>query len=272
MRILIADDEEMMRMDLKNALERVSSGNQYYLAENYDKAMEIVNSQPLDIAFLDIQMPGKNGLLLAQEIKKEKPNINIVIVTAYSKYALEALKLFVSGYLLKPVMDNDLTEVLQNLRNPVALHPSQKRLEVRCFGNFEVFKDGIPLAFKRKKEKEIFAYLICLKGATATKGEICEAIFENSMSPDKDNAYFKTLIFSLKKDLKRIGFENVLIANYNSYSIDTQLVNCDYYKFLTGSSDKASSYNGEFINQYSWAEQYIFELENYYSQGGTNDE
>ncbi len=264
MHILIADDEEMARIDLKNALDRISSGNQYYLVESFDGAMKAVKEHELDIAFLDIQMPGKNGLLLAQQIKKEKPNINIVMVTAYSDYAMEALKLFVSGYLLKPVMDNDLTEVLQNLRNPIELHSDTGRLEVRCFGNFEVFKDGIPLAFKRKKEKEILAYLICLKGATASKGEICEAIFENSASPDKDNAYLKTLFFSLKKDLKRYGYENLLIVNNNAYSIDTRYLYCDYYSFLTGIADKASSYSGEFMNQYSWAEQYIYELENYY--------
>ena len=264
MQILIADDEEILRMDLKNALERVSPGNRYYFAENYEEAIDIVKNQPLDIAFLDIQMPGKNGLMLAQDIKKNKPNINIVMVTAYSRYAMDALKLYVSGYILKPVMDDDLIEVLQNLRNPVALHSDKGKLEVRCFGNFEVFKGGVPLTFKRKKEKEILAYLVCLKGATATKGEICEAIFENSNSPDKNNAYLKTLMFSLKKDLKRCGFEALLIVNNNAYSVDTRYLYCDYYNFLTGTADKASSYSGEFMNQYSWAEQYIFELENYY--------
>ena len=264
MQILIVDDEEILRMDLKNALERVSPGNQYYLAESYDEAIAFVREQPLDIAFLDIQMPSKNGLLLAQEIKKTKPSLNIVMVTAYSNYAMDALKLYVSGYILKPVMDNDLIEVLQNLRNPIGLHSDTGKLETRCFGNFEVFKDGVPLAFKRKKAKEILAYLICLKGTTATKGEICEAIFENSNTPEKDNAYLKTLIYSLKRDLKRCGFENLLIVNNNAYSVDTRYLYCDYYNFLTGVADKASSYRGEFMNQYSWAEQYIFELENYY--------
>jgi len=106
--------------------------------------------------------------------------------------------------------------------------------------------------------------VICLKGATATKGEICEAIFENSNTPEKDNAYLKTLIYSLKRDLKRCGFENLLIVNNNAYSVDTRYLYCDYYSFLTGVADKASSYRCEFMNQYSWAEQYIFELENYY--------
>ena len=265
MQILIADDEEILRMDLKNALERVSPGNQYYLAQNYHEAIAIIREYPIDVAFLDVQMPGKNGLLLAQAIKKEKPSVNIVMATSYSQYAMDAHRLYVSGYLLKPVMDNDLIEVLRNLRNPVELRADTAgKLEVRCFGNFEVFKDGIPLAFKRKKEKEILAYLICLKGATATKGEICEAIFESAKSPDKENAYLKTLVYALKQDLKRYGFEKVLLINNNAYSVDTRYLYCDYYNFLTGVADKASSYSGEFMNQYSWAEQYIYELENYF--------
>ena len=82
MQILIVDDEEILRMDLKNALERVSPGNQYYLAESYDEAIAFVREQPLDIAFLDIQMPSKNGLLLAQEIKKTKPGDTITLTIA----------------------------------------------------------------------------------------------------------------------------------------------------------------------------------------------
>ena len=263
MKILIVDDEEYLREDLRDALERVSPGNEYSFAAEYGEAMKLVGSAPFDIAFLDIQMPGKNGLELAQMIKKERPQMNIVMVTAYSKYALDALRLFVSGYLLKPVMDKDLKETLENLRNPIEKSPEVKRLQVKCFGNFEVFADGKPVVFKRQREKEMLAYLICLKGASASRNEICAAVFDESFTPEKAVLNFKTISSSLRKDLTRLGFENILIHNSNSYAVDTSLLECDYYNYLTGVADESDCYRGEFMNQYSWAESYIYMLENY---------
>lgn len=262
MRILIVDDEEYMRDDLREALERVTSGdNKYYFAGEYDSAMKLVEERPFDVAFLDIQMPGKNGLTLAESIKRHNPKINIVMLTAYSEYALEAFKLYVSGYLLKPVMDEDLREVFDNLRTPIDIE--KKKLDVQCFGNFEVFLDSKPLSFKRKKEKELLAYLICLKGASATRGEICANVFEDSVDEDKSVTYFRKISSALNKDLQRYGFENLIIHSNNSYSIDIKQLNCDYYDYLTGTSDSSRGYKGEFMNQYSWAEEYIYSLENY---------
>ena len=264
MKILIVDDEEYLREDLKDALERVSPGNEYYFAGDYDHAMDEVMraGSSLDIAFLDIQMPGKNGLTLAEQIKRTDPGVNIVMVTAYSQYALDALRLFVSGYILKPVMDDDLKEVLDNLRTPV--RKSRKQLEVRCFGNFEIFQDGKPIQFKRKKEKELLAYLICLKGASATRGEICASVFEEDRDVDKVFSYLKIIVSALKKDLERYGFGDMLIHSSNSYSVDTSMIKCDYYDYLTGTQDSMSDgFRGEFMKQYSWAEDYIYALENY---------
>ena len=263
MKILIVDDEEYLRADLRDALERVSPGNEYFFASEYDSAVKLIDGHSFDIAFLDIQMPGKNGLTLAETIKKRCPNMNIVMVTAYSEYALEALKLFVSGYLLKPVMDGDLREVLSNLRNPVEKNMKVTRLKVKCFGNFDVFSDGKPIVFKRQREKELLAYLICLKGASASRNEICAAVFDEYFTPEKAILNFKTIFSSLRKDLTRLGFGDILIHNSNSYAVDTSLLDCDYYDYLTGVADESNSYHGEFMNQYSWAESYIYSLENY---------
>ena len=263
MKILIVDDEEYLREDLKDALERGLPGNEYSFAAEYESAMQLIENNPFDIAFLDIQMPGKNGLSLAESIKKKRPKINIVMVTAYSQYALDALKLFVSGYLLKPVMDADLRAVLDNLRNPVESKANSKRLKVKCFGKFDVFADGKPLVFKRQREKELLAYLICLKGASASRNEICAMIFDESFTPEKAVLNFKTISSSLRKDLTKIGFGDIIIHNSNSYAIDTSLIECDYYDYLTGSAEAEDSYHGEFMNQYSWAEEYIYSLENY---------
>ena len=262
MKILIVDDVAFLREELRDALERVSPGNTYSEADNFDKAVSLLRDNRFDIAFLDIQMPGKNGLQIAEKAKQISPNTNIVMVTAYSEYAVEAFKLFVSGYLLKPVNDKELAAVLDNLRNPVAT-TNEPRLKVTCFGNFEVYADGIPFKFKRTKSKELLAYLVALKGASASRNEICARIYED-MPQERANTNFRQAFASLKKDLARQCFDKVLVHNSNNvYSVDTAMLDCDLYDYITGKATEVNSYHGEFMNQYSWAEQYIYALESF---------
>ena len=63
--------------------------------------------------------PVKPDLSLPRQSEACVPEINIIIVTAYEEYALNALRLYVSGYILKPVIDSELKEALDNLRVPV---------------------------------------------------------------------------------------------------------------------------------------------------------
>ena len=261
MKILIVDNEEYIREDMQAALERVAPGNTYAFADSYSTAVKAVDESDFDVAFLDIHIPGPNGLDLAGYIKRTKPEINLVMVTAYGQYALDAHKLFVSGYLLKPVMDDDLREVLEHLRTPVS--PEKKPVEARCFGNFEIMADGRTLVFKRQKEKEFLAYLICLKGASVSRGEVCSVIFEDSVSLEQAYSYLKKVVSELKKDLQKYGVEDLLVHTTNAYSVNTDMIRCDYYDYLVGKSDGMHSFQGEFMNQYSWAEEYIYELENY---------
>lgn len=262
MRILIVDDVAFLRDELREAIERVSPDNEYSEAENFDGAVKLLDERSFDIAFLDIQMPGKNGLQIAEKAKQISPKTNIVMVTAYSEYALEAFKLFVSGYLLKPINDNDLKAVLDNLRNPIE-NTDDNRLKVRCFGNFEVYFEGKPFKFKRTKEKELLAYLIALKGASASRNEICAGIYEDTPA-DRANTNFRQVFATLKKDLSMLGYESVVVHNSNNaYSVDTSKLDCDYYDYITGKASKEDSYFGEFMKQYSWAEEYIYALETF---------
>lgn len=265
MNILIADDEMNMRYDLKFAVERAapSEENEFFFAQDYDSALEQIKNNKITIAFLDINMPGKTGLELAQAIKTYDSDINIIMVTAHRQYALDALRLYVSAYLLKPVDDNELKEALANLRTPVE-NPqvNTKKLDVKCFGNFEVFTNGKTIRFSRQKGKELFAYLVCLRGTSATRGEICANLFESN--DDKKNLeHLKKAFQSLKKDLSKYDLENVLQHSRNAYSVNTALIKCDYYDFLEQKPDSQNIYRGEFLNQYSWAETYIYHLENY---------
>lgn len=252
MRILIVDDEPMSLQETKNVSQNAEPEAKIITAENYKKALLEAEEQKIDVAILDIEMPGMNGLELAKRLKDICSDTNIIFATAYSEYALDAFSLYASGYLLKPLKPESLREALHNLRTPVQY--SSDRLQVQCFGNFEVFYNGRPLHFSRTKAKELFAYLIDLRGAAANTGELCAVLWEDSLEIEKNRHYLRNLIADVKRTLKECNSEDVFICRRNMFSIDTDKVDCDYYKFLKQEVTAINSYRGEYMRQYSWAE------------------
>ena len=97
---------------------------------------------------------------------------------------------------------------------------------------------------------ELLALLIDRQGLSMTNGEIEAFLWEELHSPQ----YLQTLFYSLRKTLRGIGFEDLLIRTRNHTSIDVSKLHCDLYEFLKGSADAVNSYAGEYMNNYSWAE------------------
>ena len=251
MRALIVDDEQASIKNLEDVLKNLNSEVKIFKTDNAEKAEKICREQEIDVAFLDIRMPGKDGLSLAKAIKQINSRINIVIVTAYKEYAIDALRIFVSGYVLKPAMEDEVREVLENLRNPLEFQ--NQGLFVKCFGNFEIFYDGKPLKFKRSKSKEFLAYLIDRRGATVTIAEMGAILFDyKSNKTGQQRNYLHKIYYDLRETLGKIGCENILNHYYNSYSVLVDKINCDYY--LSLKNPVPTSFHSEYMSQYSWAE------------------
>ena len=180
MKILVVDDGQLAINSLIRILCRVAPDCDYISAMTTDDALTWLRQGPMDAAFLNLEMPGMNGLALARMIQKIQPRCNLIVVTEHPEYALEALQIFVSGFLLKPANEADVRNVLENLRYPAEDVPAG--VKVQCFGNFEVFVGGRPLSFKRSKSKELLAYLVDRNGATCTNGEMLAVLWEDIKS------------------------------------------------------------------------------------------
>lgn len=252
MQVLIVDDEEMVLEETKETVSMELPGMKIICASSALEAVKIAGKQQIEIAFLDIEMPGMGGLELAEKLKKKNPETNIVFVTAYTEYALKAFDLFASGYLMKPLQRKDVKRAIRNLRYP--MRDTGKGLRVQCFGNFEVFYGGVPVTFARAKAKEIFAYLVDLNGAAATTGELCGILWEDSMDVEKNKHYLRNLIADIRKALQSCHAEDVFISRRNRYSVNPEKMECDYYRFLQRDAAAVNSYRGEYMKQYSWAE------------------
>ena len=180
MKILLVDDEAGALRDLLRVMEKAAPGDEIVTARESKAALSLCGEQRFDAVFLDIKMPDMDGLTLTSEIKRICPMTNIIIVTAYPNFALDALRLYVSDYILKPARPEDVRQALLNLRHPVS--DTRKGLYVQCFGHFEVFYDGQPVRFRRTKVKELFAYLID-RSISPSSSMNCKTGWRNVSSP-----------------------------------------------------------------------------------------
>jgi DNA-binding LytR/AlgR family response regulator len=119
MKAVIAEDEPLLAEQLKTLLSRVwPELTVAAMAGNGPAALEAIEREKPDVAFLDIRMPGMTGLEVAEEIVDrmgERPPA-IVFVTAYNEFALEAFDLAAVDYLLKPVTEERLARCVERLR------------------------------------------------------------------------------------------------------------------------------------------------------------
>lgn len=249
--IIAVDDEQFALMDLKSAIKEALTDSTVICFDTPTAAIEYAKSNQVDVAFLDIEMGGMNGIALAKHLKDIYSKTNIIFVTGYSQYALDAHSIFPTGYLMKPVTVEAILEAMEHLRHPIEPKPD-KRIRINTFGNFEVFVDGSPLRFARSKTKELFAYLVSKQGALCSNNEIISVIWENKQDTPALQSYYQNLTADLTKTLSDADVNDVLIKQRGFLGVAVNKVSCDLYDFCAGIN--VNRYMGEFMKQYSWAE------------------
>ena len=224
MKILVVDDGQLAINSLIRILCRVAPDCDYISAMTTEDALSWMRQGPMDAAFLNLEMPGMNGLALTRMIQKLQPRCNIIVVTEHPEYALEALQIFVSGFLLKPANEADVRNVLEHLRYPPENAPVG--IKIQCFGNFEIFVGGRALAFKRSKSKELLAYLVDRNGATCTNGEMLAVLWEDKPDTASLHSHLRNLIFDLSHTLEDAGVTGLLIRGRSTLALDTSKQMC----------------------------------------------
>ena len=129
MQIICVDDEALVLGLTVSLCKELPQKPQ---AEGFQKAgdaLEWLKTHEADIAILDINMPEATGLKLAEALRTLKFPPNVVFVTAYSEYALEAFKVNAVDYLVKPVETERLAQALARVRENVALHMQAQKSE-----------------------------------------------------------------------------------------------------------------------------------------------
>lgn len=128
---------------------------------------------------------------------------------------------------------------------------SDIKLIAKTFGNFEIFSVGSPLKFKYEKAKELLAALIDNRGALLSNNEIITTLWEDD---DDHQSYLRTIKKDLIDTLKTVDADGIVVCQRGKMGIIPDKLKCDYYEYLKGENYAVSSYAGEYMRQYSWAE------------------
>ena len=254
MRILCLDDEYLALQMLENCVREVKPDADVEGFDDQDELLESAEKSGCDVAFLDIHMRGMTGVEVAKRLKEINPKMNIIFVTGFSEYKADAMDMRASGYIMKPVSEEEVERELSDLRFPI-IPKDGALLKVQCFGNFDVFTpDGTPVHFERKKSKEIFAYLVHRHGSSCTTREIAAVLFEDAPYDLNKEKYLQTLYSAMFKALKAVKADAVIHKTRDSLSVNTKLLDCDYYRFMELDAGSVNSYCNEYMSQYYWAE------------------
>lgn len=119
MNTLIVDDEKMILSMMTHRVGNVLPAAELHPFNKSTEAAEYANTSVVDLAFLDINMPGMDGFTLARELKKTAPAISIVFCTGYSEYTDEAIKIG-DGYITKPITEEKIKKALDQIHISVS--------------------------------------------------------------------------------------------------------------------------------------------------------
>lgn len=249
MTFIAVDDRPRALSALKDAIEAAAPQARVVACASGEEALRNACECPVDVAFIDIDMPEMDGITLAKRLKLRNPRINIIFATGFREYTGEAIDLRASGYLMKPITPEKVREELENLRHPLPVSSEGKRVRFQCFGNFEVFIDQKAVRFRYDKTREILAFLVDHR-APCDNRQIISALWESDVS----GSYFRTLRKDLLDTFRQAGCEDIFVQQWGRLGIVPEKVSCDFYDWMAGRPEALNAYLGKYMSQYEWAE------------------
>ena len=138
MKILLVDDEALALARLKRMLNTLGYED-IVEADNAQNALEVIKENNFDLVFLDINMPGTNGLELGYELRYQQEDLAIIFQTAYDEHALKAFDIVAVGYLVKPFSIEQLQTSIERVKTE-SKSDQQFRLMSKNGENYYLFK------------------------------------------------------------------------------------------------------------------------------------
>lgn len=249
MRVILVDDEPLSLNLFKIECGNMPGFEVVGMFDAPEEALIYAQSNPVDFALLDIDMPGMTGITLARRLREIWPKIVIIFVTAHPEFSVDAIQMKADFVVFKPYEREDILDALERAR--LLGERKQKRIAVRTFGHFDVFADGKLVNFKSAKAKELLALCISRMGGEVTIHEMQRTLWSDT---GNQGVGYRTTIKALSDTLKEVGAEDMLLRKRSALSLNTDAFSCDLFDFKSGKQSAINAFHGEFMLQYPWAE------------------
>ena len=144
---------------------------------------------------------------------------------------------------------------------PINLNFSDQRVFAQTFGHFEVFLNDEAVYFNYPKAKELLALIVDRKGGYLSAIDAIGCLWEELPLTKSLYAKYRKTAMQLKAILERNGIEYIIEVRNGKRRANIDRFDCDYYQFMTGNKDAVKGYAGQYMIDYSWAEETIAVLE-----------
>lgn len=213
LRVLLIDDEKLpisllKKLLLENELLKIDIVGEY---NDPIEAYENIKSLQPDVIFSDIEMPVLNGLELAEKIQEIQPSVEIVFITGFDRYAIDAFNIHAIDYMLKPVQKERVHRTLARLQTILSDKQIQNSnsTSLQLFGGLKVVtSDGQEQSMKWRtaKAKEIFSYILSRHEKSISRDMLLE-LFWSEVDIEKSIKQLYTTIYTIRKTLKQYGLD-----------------------------------------------------------------
>lgn len=259
MRAIIVDDEQIMLRSFMRLSKGIPNLNVIAQFESPEEAIMFVQENSVELAFLDIKMPGMNGIELAVKLREICPRILVVFISAYDEYIRDSNLIGGDYYIIKPYKRETIVMMMQKMQ--ILSKGLHKEIYIQMFGRFNVLKNGVPIAL-RGKAKEILALIASRCGKEISNEEIYSVIWEGrEYSNIKMKVYYNALK-RLKEILEAEGISDLIHSTPRGQMLNTEIVECDYYAWKNNKGQEKDKFEGEFLSEYSWGEYLLAEIMN----------
>lgn len=229
---IIVDDESIAIRLLQKQCEKIPNLQIVATTTNADEVVALVAKHQPHIVFLDIEIGSISGLDLAEQLMQDYPASNIIFVTAYSEYAVQAFDLNAVDYLLKPVLESRLLKMMKRLlpkEEEEEKKEEEKKVEVVvtqpvtpltivAFDNAHVLVNGEDFDVRTEKVEELFLYLWHSQRSPVTRHLILEHLW-GDLPEEKAVSLMHSTFYQLRKSLQKLGYLKPITFKNKKYHL-----------------------------------------------------
>ncbi|MBE5794722.1 MAG: hypothetical protein E7323_08615 [Clostridiales bacterium] len=249
MHVICVAQKERDRSQFQSIASGCHDLSSIHLCADVREALSYSKQCLVDMAFVYCQIP--EHVEAAKQLIDQVSGVQVVLLADDGRYALQAWQIQASGYLLTPYTQEDLQQTITKHRLSTF---SAHRVVIQTIPSFAVTVDGRPMHISAAKPRELLALLVDCAEHGLTTAEGISLLWPDRGDDEKSRSLFRVTYKRLSAILEEAGVGDIIGSNNNKRYLHMNKVSCDLYQILAGNKQMQKRYVGQYMQEYSWAE------------------